>query len=239
MAARKNQTPLNEAGIEMSWRREPVSLLGIDDRARVWDQGHILTLQRRDVLFAANDRADTLYYVRSGRLKLEMGGPGGDDTIIVGMRSACGLAGYRSIIAGERHSATATALEPTSLIGIPRKLALDIFDRNQKMANYVVRLMARQVKASNHRLWAMTHKQLRGRLADTLLLLRDTFGYAAATRDIDIELTREELAQMSNMNTANAIRTLSSFTAEGFVKPNGRKITIIDEDTLRKTSETG
>lgn len=232
------KTSLSEAAIDTTWRKGMASLLTIGERAKVWESGYVIDLPRRAELFCENDKADTLYYIRSGKLKIEIGRQD-DEGVIVGLRGPGEIAGYRAIIAGEKHSTTATAIEPTELVGISRRLALDIFAQNTKMAGQVTRIMAKQVKDAQHRLWAMTHKQLRGRLADSLLFLCDTFGYAAGTQCIDILLTREELGQLSNMNTANAIRTLATFVTEGIIETKGRSIAILDEEALRRTSEIG
>ena len=42
-------------------------------------------------------------------------------------------------------------------------------------------------------------------------------------------MAREDLANMSNMTTSNAIRTLSQFASEGIISLDGRKIKMLDE----------
>ena len=56
---------------------------------------------------------------------------------------------------------------------------------------------------------------------------------------LSIYLSREDLANLSNMTTSNAIRTLSTFVIERVIAIDGRKIKIIDEDRLRKISKIG
>jgi CRP-like cAMP-binding protein len=52
-------------------------------------------------------------------------------------------------------------------------------------------------------------------------------------------MAREDLANLSNMTTSNAIRTLSSFVSEHLISVDGRKIQIINEAQLRKISKFG
>jgi CRP-like cAMP-binding protein len=52
-------------------------------------------------------------------------------------------------------------------------------------------------------------------------------------------LSREDLANLSNMTTSNAIRTLANFVNEHVIAMDGRKLKIIDEDRLRKISKMG
>ena len=52
-------------------------------------------------------------------------------------------------------------------------------------------------------------------------------------------MAREDLANLSNMTTSNAIRTLTSFVNEKIITVDGRRIKIINESMLRKISKFG
>jgi CRP-like cAMP-binding protein len=52
-------------------------------------------------------------------------------------------------------------------------------------------------------------------------------------------MAREDLANMSNMTTSNAIRTLSQFASEGIISLDGRKIKLLDEQELTRISRLG
>ena len=52
-------------------------------------------------------------------------------------------------------------------------------------------------------------------------------------------MSREDLANLSNMTTSNAIRTLSAFVSEKLLIVDGRRIRIVNESALRKISRFG
>ena len=56
---------------------------------------------------------------------------------------------------------------------------------------------------------------------------------------LSIYLSREDLANMSNMTTSNAIRTLSTFANEKLIAIDGRKIKLIRIDALENISKKG
>ena len=85
----------------------------------------------------------------------------------------------------------------------------------------------------------LTQKHIRGRLAESLLFLKDSYGLEEDGATISIYLSREDLANLSNMTSSNAIRTLSSFASERIIAMDGRKIKLIDEEQLRKISRMG
>ena len=66
-----------------------------------------------------------------------------------------------------------------------------------------------------------------------------TYGVEEDGFTLSIYLSREDLANLSNMTTSNAIRTLSNFATEKLIAIDGRKIKIIEEDKLRKISKIG
>ena len=71
------------------------------------------------------------------------------------------------------------------------------------------------------------------------ILLYENYGYEPDSTTLNIYLSREDLANLSNMTTSNAIRTLTAFAAEHILVVDGRKITILDEDKLRRISKFG
>jgi CRP-like cAMP-binding protein len=99
--------------------------------------------------------------------------------------------------------------------------------------------MAKDLGMADIRIVNLTQKHIRGRLAESLIFLREKYGLEEDGATINIYLSREDLANLSNMTTSNAIRTLSNFVSEKIISIDGRKIKIIDEEGLRKISKIG
>lgn len=56
---------------------------------------------------------------------------------------------------------------------------------------------------------------------------------------LKICLPREDIANLSNMTTSNAIRTLSNFASEGILELSGKQIKITNMEALEKVSDMG
>ena len=119
------------------------------------------------------------------------------------------------------------------------ELILDIVRTTPDLAMSIIRALATDLGFSHRRTVTLTQKHIRGRLAEALLVLKETYGYEADGCTLKICLTREDLANLSNMTTANAIRTLSNFATEGIVGLNGKKIKIIDKEKLEQINNQG
>lgn len=224
--------------IELPMRREPLSYLTEAERIRLSRACTVATIGRGEQIFGRGERCDKLFLILEGKVKMTTEGVGGR-AAIVRMAGAMDTIGHRSVLAGERHATSAVAIDDTTLVVVPRAEALTLLRENPGVSAYAMKVLARDLRAGWQRGVALAQKQIRGRLADSLLTLRDKYGYCGSTRRINIRATREELAQLSNMTTANAIRTLSAFAAEGLVSVSGREITITDEQGLEKTSQMG
>jgi CRP-like cAMP-binding protein len=114
-----------------------------------------------------------------------------------------------------------------------------LLQSNLNLSLNILKSFATELGLSYNRTVTLTQKHIRGRLAESLIFLQDTYGFEKDTATIKIYLSREDIASLSNMTTSNAIRTLSSFANEGILSLDGRKIRIIDFPKLQKISKMG
>lgn len=224
--------------IGLPMRREPLCYLTEAERIRLGRSCSVAIVGRGEQIFGNGEKADKLFLILEGQVKMTAEGVGGR-AAIVAMATAMDTIGHRATLAGERHTTSAVAIDGAKLIVVPRAEVMAVLRENPEMAAYAMKKLACELRASRQRGMALAQKQIRGRLADSLLTLRDKYGYCGNTRKMNIRVTREELAQLSNMTTANAIRTLSAFADEGLVSVSGREITITDEQGLERTSQMG
>ena len=85
----------------------------------------------------------------------------------------------------------------------------------------------------------LTQKHIRGRLAESLLTIKKNYGLDEDGCTLAMFMSREDLANMSNMTTSNAIRTLSAFAQEKLIGLDGRKIKLIQAEELERISQMG
>lgn len=99
--------------------------------------------------------------------------------------------------------------------------------------------LARNLGSADTRTVNLTQKHIRGRLAEALIVLRQQYGYEEDGVTLRMYMSREDLANFSNMTTSNAIRTLTAFVSERLIYVDGRQIKITDEPQLLKISKYG
>ncbi|MPM93671.1 hypothetical protein SDC9_140811 [bioreactor metagenome] len=119
------------------------------------------------------------------------------------------------------------------------ELIEDMLRENGNLALFFIQMLSCDLGVADNRVVNLTQKHVRGRLAESLIFLKESYGLEEDGATINIYLAREDLANLSNMTTANAIRTLANFVNERIISLDGRKIKIIDEDKLLKISKIG
>ena len=75
-----------------------------------------------------------------------------------------------------------------------------------------------------------------GRVADTLLYLKKD---VSKTNPFTVPLTRQDLADMSNMTKKSLVRILQQFKSSGPIKTQGNTVEILDERGLQEIRRNG
>ena len=194
--------------------------------------------QKNEIIYNEGDVPTNLLCLISGKVKVYKSGVGGRTQIIRVIKPVQYL-GYRAYFANQNYVTAASAFETSYVCKIPMDLVYRWMEENIALSLFFVRQLSLDLGVSDQRTVSLTQKHIRGRLAEALLFLQESYGLEEDGATLSIYLTREDLANLSNMTTANAIRTLSAFAAEKTVAIDGRKIKIIDMDAVRKISKIG
>ncbi len=128
---------------------------------------------------------------------------------------------------------SAEAFEDSEIWAIPLSCVRHTLLHSAEVIHYVLRRLAHELGTSDCRMVSLTQGHLRGRMAETLLFLHRTNRTERGQLDVLAHLTRRELAALSNMSTANAIRTLAQLAEEGLIAVEGRHIRLLDVHRLQ------
>lgn len=210
-----------------------------DEEKDVLLRNHLdLRFKKNQIIFEEGDSPAGLLYLTSGKVKIFQEGVGGREQILR-MARPNGFIGYRALFANENHISSAVALEESFVCSIDKAPLYELIRKNSDFALAIIHSLASELGYSNKRTVALTQKHTRGRLAESLLFLKDTYGLESDGQTVKVFLSREDIANLSSMTTSNAIRTLSTFAYEGIISVTGRRISILDLARLEKISELG
>ncbi len=194
--------------------------------------------RKNEFIFKEGDKPNGLIILLEGKVKIFKEGVGGREQIIR-MAKPLGIIGYRAMLSNENHIASALTLEESVICTISPDFILNRALKNSDFSYRIIQKLARELAFSNGRMVTLTQKHIRGRLAESLLLLKDKYGVENDGTTLRVYLSREDIANLSNMTTSNAIRTLSTFASERVIAIDGRKIKILDANRLERVSKLG
>jgi CRP-like cAMP-binding protein len=209
-----------------------------DERQFVRNNYTVHYFKKNEMIHSEGETPTHMMILASGKVKVYKEGVGSRYQIIRMLKPGEHF-GYRAIIANETYNTNVNAFEASTVYMIKADIFLSILRHNNAFCYRFLEELATDLAASDARTVNLTQKHIRGRLAEALLLLKTNYGLEEDGATISIYLSREDLANLSNMTTSNAIRTLSNFVNEHVIAMDGRKLKIIDEERLRKISKMG
>lgn len=198
----------------------------------------IQSYKKNEMIYCEGETPTHLSFLLRGKVKIYIDGVSGRTQIIRVIKPFEYFA-YRAYFSGGEYVTAAAAFEPSVICHIPMDIINQMVSENNKLALFFIHQLATDLGIADQRTVNLTQKHIRGRLAEALLFLKDTYGVEDDGCTLSIYLSREDLANLSNMTTSNAIRTLSIFSNENLVIIDGRKIKLMNEDKLRKISRLG
>ena len=214
------------------------SLLSQEEKRAVAENLVIHTFKKNQLIYAEGDDPEYLWVLFKGKVKKTKEGVGGRVQILRLIRPVQYF-GYRAYFAEQPYISSATAIEPSMIGAVPLSLVRQLIQNNINLAWFFIKELSHNLGGSDTRIVNLTQKHIRGRLAEAIIVLLDNYGYEEDNSTLKIYMAREDLANLSNMTTSNAIRTLSTFVNEKILVVDGRRIKIVNEPMLRKISKFG
>ena len=221
------------------WEVSPIwATLTEEERARVAEQVEVVHYAKNQVIHNDGDASQYVWMLLKGKVRIYKEGIGQRPQIIR-LLKPYDIFGYRACTVNEPYNSSASALEACTVYRLTRDFFNELIRENGTFCYEVMLMMAKDLAFSEIQTVNLTQKHIRGRLAESLLLLLKNYGFEEDGETLAMLLPREDLANMSNMTTSNAIRTLSQFAQEGIVGIDGKHVKILNEKALEKISRLG
>ena len=228
-----------EEPIAPIWDINPLwASLTEDQKKCVPEHVELVHYAKNEIIHNDGDESQYVWMLLKGKVRIYKEGIGQRQQIIR-LLKPYDIFGYRACTVNEPYNSSASAFEACTVYRMDRDYFNSLIRENGTLCYQVMLMMAKDLAFSEIQTVNLTQKHIRGRLAESLLLLLKNYGYEPDGQTLAMLLPREDLANMSNMTTSNAIRTLSQFAQEGIIAIDGRDIKFLDEKALEKISRLG
>lgn len=193
-----------------------------------------LRVTRGDVVFHEGEPGDSLYMVRSGKVKLGRRSADGRENLLA-VFGPGELIGELSLFDPGLRTATATAITDAVLLRMGHDELAQWLATTPSVAEHLLRTMARRLRRTNEALADLVFTDVPGRVAKALLDLSTRFGQPVPEGvRVMHGLTQEELAQLVGASRETVNKALADFAARGWVRREGRAVVILDTERLER-----
>ncbi len=213
-------------------------VLSKEEKEFLLDNMSCISYKRNEIIFKEGFNPTGLLTLAKGKVKIFKDGYGSKEQILR-LAKQGDFIGYRALFANETYNASAGAFEDSVVCLMERDALYKVIQENSLFAMQIIYFLAKEMGDAESKLVSLTQKHLRGRLAESLIRLAETYGFENDNATIKIQMYREDLANLANMTTSNAIKTLYGFRDEKVIEINGKKIKILDYQKLQRISRLG
>lgn len=190
--------------------------------------------KKGSIIYREGSRLTGFYCVTRGIVKIFKTGMDGKEQIIRFAKRGEIIA-YRSLLSQELACTTSKVIEEAVLCHIPYQTLIYLIQNNWEFSHHMLQIVCKELREANDFITDIAQKTVRERLAEILLLLKDSFDLDQAST-LQISLTREELANMIGTATESVIRLLSEFRQDKLIELQGRKIKLLNIPALTKVA---
>jgi CRP-like cAMP-binding protein len=211
-----------------------------DDLAEVVRHVRRRRFRRGEVIFHEGDPGDALHVVASGAVKIVLSSEVGEEAIIATLHPG-DFFGELSLLDGAPRSATATAVEATETVSLPRQTFLEEIGKRPSLRDCLLRSLAAELRRLTGHVEELHFLDLSGRLASRLArLARDAEPAPERTTDGRLEaqlewpFTQSDLAAMIGATRQSVNRLLVDLVDRGLVRIDRETLVIPDLEKLEE-----
>lgn len=128
---------------------------------------------------------------------------------------------------------SAEALEDCEIMLIPKEEFFELIGNDPSVAGRFIRMLADNLSEREEQLLQLAYNSVRKRVANSLLHVQSRYKKSDKDNPV-LQFTREDLANVVGTATESLIRTLSDFKSEKLIDIKDGKISILNEEKLRK-----
>jgi CRP-like cAMP-binding protein len=202
-------------------------------------QLRVRQLKKDASLFSPGDNSESMYIVRSGRIKiLTVSSAGHEITLNVPEPGA--VFGEIGLLDGRERTAGATAPETAGLLAISRETFEDALDRDRELARNVIFLLCERLRWVSARMEDLALPDAPEPLSRIMVHLCNNHGVEGPQGvELSVHLTQGELGRRTHMSRETLNKMIRRWSEEGLLLLSSGRITAIDQKRLWEIAESG
>ena len=190
-----------------------------------------IQLKRNQLIFSEGKYPKGIFHIHTGLVKIFKHGKDGKEQIIQ-ICKAGEVIGFRAILSENSYNVNAAALEDhTEICFISKQDFNQYKDSNPQLQNRLIQELSTELQEWADFVTDMTQKTVRQRTALALIFLHEAY------KEQEINVAREDLANMVGTATESLIRLINEFKKNSIITVNARRIQVLDSEALKRLAE--
>jgi len=190
--------------------------------------------KKGSIIITEGNIGGAVYIIKKGKVKIYKTSSDGRE-IILDIKDDNKIFAEVTLFSGGKNPASVSAIEDCFIYSIKNSDIEELIKMNPDMALEIIKELNKRLKESQNKIKNMALNDAYVRVAQMLLRLSDKYG---ETKDdlieLNINLTREELANLAGTSRETVSRILSQFGKEKIINIKGRKIAILNRNKLKE-----
>ena len=198
--------------------------------ARVFERSY----KKGQLVFYQGDPGDALFVVVEGLVKVFVPSEEGDEMVLITL-SPPEVFGEVALIDGGPRSASAEALEPTTVLMLTRGVLLEVLAQHPSLTDKLLRTLGTSLRRLTEQAADLVFLDLHGRMAKLLVGMAEDRGTKEGPEVVlDLHMTQTDLAGMVGGSRQSVNQILRSFERRGYLELRGRQIRLKQPELLRR-----
>ncbi len=173
-------------------------------------------------------------YLVSGTAKLFIEGINERNIILYLMKPPAYI-GLLSFFESVHYSYSVTAIEDTRVCMVDLDFVKELYLADHDLLLKLNQAFGRSVSMIMKKIITLNQKNIRGRVAESLIYLSEFYGGMKFT----LPITRKDLGSLSGISEENTVRLLTELRNENIISLVGKELEILDMRLLSKLSDLG
>ena len=188
-------------------------------------------------IFTEGTYPSGIYFIKKGKVKKYKSLNRGKEQIIY-VCCEGELLGYAAFLSEEAYPDTAASLTDATIGFISRDKLLKLLDQYDELSKMLMKNLSHEFGVLVNFIATITQKTVRERVALTLLILQEKFkDNINEKNEVQIVLTRADLANMVGTAVATLVRILHDFKEENLIRTQGRQIIVYNKLQLLEIAD--
>lgn len=188
--------------------------------------------KKRDSIFREGNTMLGIHFIQRGGVKVVTPALNGREQV-VRLASDGNILGHR-VLGNDKYYFNAIALMDTNVCFIETRVFQDACMNNPEFAYNLILFYALELRRTELRVKYHSQMNIREKVAEAFVYLNEVLGTNPETKTLNIELSRQELADTAGTTPEQVTRQLADFENEKLIFRKKREIQIINSKGLEK-----